>query len=131
MLDVIQIAHKYLLNGVVEHCQQSLNDWTKDCKPGTGNRSKDEASVNCLLRIITLSNRLQINGFLRNAVGMLAKYNPPLYVDYDDDDDYSFDDYSFGGNRELKERYAALPIEVKYDILLGRLQLVDDNKVRP
>jgi len=125
MLDVIQIAHKYLLNGVVEHCQQSLNHWTQDCKPGTGypNRPKDEASVNCLLRIITLSNRLQITGLLRNAVDVLAKYNPTLYA-------YEEDCFWDGINRELEERYAALPIEVKYDILLRRLKLVDDNTVR-
>jgi len=104
-LDVIQIAHKYQMMNVVRICQKVLDAWILHC-------IDDDADS--LLSIITVANRIEINDLLRTAIKMLAKHNPNNYT-------------LFQGNQGNK-RYTSLPLQVKHDILLERLTLVDDKR---
>jgi len=53
-LDVIQIAHKYLLNKVAEQCEKILYQWIPTCVSGL--KGDDN-----LLRIITNSKTIFVN----------------------------------------------------------------------
>jgi len=106
-LDVIQIAHKYLLNKVAEQCEKILYQWIPTCVSWYDKAKGDDK----LLRIITVANRIQRQDLSTTAIEALAKHNPANYCNYN-------------------KHFAALPIEVRYAIIIARLRLVDDKKDR-
>ena len=129
-LDVIQIAHKYQLNGVTEQCQNILNQWIPDCNPTNNSHYRDSKlvcsnskPVDNLLRILTVADRIQMKDLISSAVKILAKFNHEHYTG-----GVCTCTCNGCGGTIGNKRYAAL--NVKHDILLARLKLVDDRKDR-
>lgn len=79
----------------------------------------DVKTVDDLLRFITLAVRIQMEDLISNASKLLAKFNHEYYTGGTCTD---------CGRRIDNKRYASL--NVKHDILLARLKVVDDRKNR-